>query len=147
MSGTLTQAEADALLAMEKVADDSSPRNFPGGGESLQVGLRSPDGREEFILDIYRGRIDLAKVTYQNRARVTTVLARLDLGGPPHTNPDGTLVKTPHLHLYREGYADKWAFDVPDDFLDLDDARVTLYDFLGYCNVTDPPTFQDRLMA
>lgn len=143
---TLTQPEADALLAMEKVATDDSPHDFPGAGDSLLVELRSPDGREEFILDIYRGRINLAKVTYQNRARVTTILARLDLGGPPHTNPDGMVVPSPHLHLYREGYADKWAVAVPSSFGNVADARAALTGFLGYCNVTRPPNFQDRLM-
>lgn len=45
--------------------------------------------RENFLLDIRRGKIDLLKATNQNRARQTIVLVRLDLGGAPHRNPDG----------------------------------------------------------
>ena len=65
----LTQAEADALIAMEKHLEDSSPHNYPGLGGSICVPLISPDKRENFLLDISRGRIDLLKGKYQNRAR------------------------------------------------------------------------------
>jgi hypothetical protein len=34
---------------------------------------------------------------------------RLDLDGPPHRNPDDEEIPWPHLHVYREGYGDKWA--------------------------------------
>ena len=76
----------------------------------------------------------------QNRARHVVVLVRLDLGGPPHRNPDDEEIGTPHLHVYRAGYGDKWAFPVPPDrFRDLTDVPKTLEDFLRYRNVTQPP--------
>ena len=73
------------------------------------------DGREEFLLDIRRARIDLAKGTYQNRGREVVILARLDFGGAPHRNPDGEEIGSPHIHLYREGFGDKWAFPIPSE--------------------------------
>ena len=99
----LSQAEADALLAMEKVVADSEAHEFPGIARGVTIPLLSKDKRVEFFLDISRGRIDLGKVTYQNRGRRIVILARLDIAGPPHTNPDGERVECPHLHLYREG--------------------------------------------
>ncbi|KJU85379.1 prophage protein [Candidatus Magnetobacterium bavaricum] len=38
------------------------------------------------------------------------ILLRLCFGGHPHRNPDDTEISSPHLHRYREGYADKWAY-------------------------------------
>lgn len=136
----LTQADADALIAMEKHRVTDTRHAFPIHGESLTVPLQSPDKREHFLLDLSRARIDLKKVKMQNRGRQVVVLVRLDLGGAPHRNPDGTEVPAPHLHIYREGYGDKWAIAVPADrFRDTGDLWVTLEDFWQFCNVTQPP--------
>ncbi len=143
----LTQMEANALLALEKVAIDETPYDFPGAGGALRIPLRSRDRREEFLLDVRRGRIDVAKVTFQSRARVIVVLARLDLGTHPHTNPDLTTIGSPHLHIYREGYADKWATEVPDGvFSDLSDPWVALQDFMTFCTIVESPLIRNRLM-
>lgn len=143
----LTQAEADALFALEKVALDETTYDFPGAGDAVRVPLQSRDRREDFLLDVRRGRIDVSKATIQNRARVIVVLARLDLGTHPHTNPDLTVIGSPHLHIYREGYADKWATEVPRDvFSDLGDPWAALQDFMTFCNIVDRPTFRNRLM-
>lgn len=142
----LEQAVADVLIAMEKHHDGSSQYDFPTGGMALTVPLQSADRREQFVLDVSRGRIDLVKVKMQNRARQVVVLLRLDLAGPPHRNPDDTEVPTPHLHIYREGFGDKWAIPVPvADFSNLGDVRATLDDFMRYCNITQPPNFRPGL--
>jgi hypothetical protein len=136
----LTQAEAKALIAMEKHRVTNDRHEFPLRGESLTVPLQSPDKREHFLIDLSRGRIDLLKVKMQNRGRQVVVLVRLDLGGAPHRNPDDTEVPSPHLHVYREGYGDKWAFPVPkESFRNTSDLWATLEDFLRFCNVTQPP--------
>jgi hypothetical protein len=136
MEVILSQAEADKLITMEKQRVNEERWSYPMHG-SISIPLASLDRRENFLLDIERGRIDLLKGKYQNRARQTAVLVRLDFGGPPHRNPDGTEIGCPHLHLYREGYGDKWAVMVPEgSFSDPADLRVTLDDFMRYCNVT-----------
>ena len=60
----LTQAEADALLAMEKHRVDDQAWNYGGIGGSVAIPLISADRREQFLLDICRGRINLQKGTY-----------------------------------------------------------------------------------
>ena len=126
----LTQAEADALMTLKKCRIDKTEWDNPGLGGRITLPLISTDRHEPFLLDLRRGRIDLAKGTYQDRGRQVVVLARLDFGGAPHRNPDGEEIASPHLHLYREGYGDKWAFPVPSDrFANLDDPRLTLEDF------------------
>jgi len=142
----LTQIEADALIALPKVKVDNNTYDYPGTGGSLIVSLTSQDKRESFLLDISRGRIELRKGKYQMRGHQIIVLARLDFGGPPHRNPDGVDIPCPHLHLYREGFGDKWAVPVPADrFPNLGDLWQTLVDFMGYCNVVDPPDIQRGL--
>jgi hypothetical protein len=143
---TLTQSEADALLAMKKHRVDDTAYQFSMPGETLQVPLISANKREPFFLDINRGRLKLNKVTYQNRARTVVVLARLDIDGPPHVNPDGQEISCPHLHTYREGFGDKWAGPVPASvFPKLDDLWGTLDDFMAYCQVAVPPIIERGL--
>lgn len=95
-----------------------------------------------------RGRIDLLKVTQQNRARVVVVLIRLDLGGSTHRNPDGQEIPCSHLHIYREGFGDKWAIPVPvQQFRNIPDLWQTLEDFMVYCNITRPPNINKVLFV
>ncbi len=147
MSGSdLTQAEADALIAMEKHCIENQTYEYPGLGGSIWVPLVSPDKRENFLLDISRGRIDLRKGTYQNRARQIFILVRLDFGGAPHRNPDGEEVPSPHFHIFREGFGDKWASAVPNDvFPNVSNLWQTLMDFMRYCHITKPPDIRPGL--
>ena len=82
----LTQTEADALLALVKHRVDTTAWDYPSPGEKVSIPLVSVDRRESFLLDLSRGRINLAKGTYQSRGRQVVILARLDFGGPPHRN-------------------------------------------------------------
>ena len=144
----ITQAEADRLFGLEKRKLDSTIWKYPGAGEQVAIPLVSTDQRESFFLDLSRGRINLAKGTFQNRARQVVILARLDFGSKPHRNPDGQKIGSPHLHRYREGYGDKWAFRVPSDlFPNPDRPWRTLKDFMRFCNIINPPIFQRGLFA
>lgn len=145
MSLILTQYEADILLAIEKHDFDGQRFFFPSLGGSIRMPLYSADKREEFNLDVTRGRITLEKTTYQSRARKAVVLARLDLSGPPHRNPDGIEISCPHLHLYRQGFGDKWAVPMPDIFVDLNDPVDMLSAFMDYCAIVTKPTIDKEL--
>ena len=75
------------------------------------------------------------------------MLARLDYGGPPHRNPDGAEIGSTHLHLYREGYGDRWAYEPPQGaFIDLGDRWRTFQDFLRFCSVVGPVAEQHELI-
>lgn len=68
------------------------------------------------------------------------VLVRLDFGGGLHRNPDDTEVPSPHLHIYREDFGDKWAVPAPkNEFGDTGNLRQTLDDFMRFCKITQPP--------
>lgn len=79
------------------------------------------------------------------------VLARLDFASP-HRNPDDTTVGIPHLHIYLEGYGDKFAYEVPPGMLkNPDDPRQVLLDFLETYHIerngiVDLPPADDELL-
>lgn len=136
------QEEADQLIKLEKKRKDDSEWALDVG-KQVKIPLTSIDGRVDFWLDIARSQIKLTKATFQNRARQVVVLMRLDLDGPPHRNPDGVEIPCPHLHIYREGYGDKWAWPAPmDRYPNPSDMMASLDAFMRDCNVTEPPIFQ-----
>jgi len=145
VSTTPTQSEADALLAMEKLAADQVVYVFPYTGGKIVVPLESRDKRESFLMSVNRKRIVLT-TSYQTRARGEVVLARLDFAAP-HRNPDGEEIGVPHLHLYREGAADQWAIAVPEGILsDETDGWQVLQDFMRFCNVVEKPNIVQELL-
>ena len=142
----LTQTEANILIAMEKeFVKPVTISILPGADQTHE--LVGNDKRERFLLDLWRGTLRLSKVKYQTRGRKIIVLVRLDIDSAPHTNPDGTKINGTHIHLYREGYEDKWAFPVdPAEFGNPSDIQRTLEDFFRYCNIKNPPPFQGGLL-
>ncbi|MEW6503902.1 MAG: hypothetical protein AB1457_08070 [Chloroflexota bacterium] len=137
----LTQREADILIKMEKLFSNSKTVLRLGNlriDESHE--LKSYDGKEKFHLDIWRGSIQVCKYNLNNRARNIYVLARIDVGGSPHKNPDGIIVPCPHIHIYKEGYDDKWAYPWSDYTNTYDtDIVYVLTDFAKFCNIILPP--------
>jgi hypothetical protein len=139
----ITQAEADALIAMEKQCVDDTKWVFPSPGDRLAIPLTWLDKRENFMLDITRAQLKLTKATYQNRARQAIILMRLDLDGPPHRNPDGEEVTCPHLHICREGFGDKWAVPAPPNVYPNTTDLLSMFEaFMKHRNITAPPDIQ-----
>jgi hypothetical protein len=144
----IPQSEADALIGMEKRFVDDSDWTFPASGQRVALPLTSVDRRENFMLDVTRGQIKLTKATFQNRARQAIILLRLDLEGAPHRNPDGEEIPCPHLHVYREGFGDKWAILAPADrYPRALDLFSTCEAFLRHCNITGPSNMQKGLFS
>ena len=144
----ITQTEADALIALEKMRTDDKEWLFPNPGERLAIPLTSTDKREAFILTLTRVQIKLTKASYQNLARKSIILMRLDLDGAPHRNPDGVEIPCPHLHIYREGFGDKWAMPAPvGRYRNTQDLYLTLWEFMDHCNVLQPPQIERGLFS
>jgi len=128
----LTQQEAEKLIAMKKL--------FLGNGtitlnESFNqtIPLISENKQEHFLLDLRQGRIDLKKLIYQNRYDEVIQLVRFESKGV-HENPDGEIIRGAHIHIYKEGYGDKFAFPVKD-FEDVEDVLKALTKFCEFCNI------------
>lgn len=155
----LTQSEADVLFALPKKPKTSNSLAFPHAGGKLLSEFISLDGREVFLFNINRGSIDIAKCTYQKRARQVEILRRLDIAGSPHTNPEvetvpldflapysGVEIPCPHLHIYVEGFAAKWAIPAPAELSNTEnDLYALMASFLRYCNVLEMPNIERGL--
>lgn len=141
----LTQTEADILIAMRKSFVKPVTVSLPPGSDQTHE-LVGENSREQFLLDLWRGTIRLSKLKFQNRGRKVIVLARLDINGSPHTNPDGIKIDGAHLHVYREGYEDRWAYPInSNEFKNPNSIQQSFEDFCRYCNIAPPP-YQDGLL-
>ena len=149
----LSQAEADYLLSLAKEFTESDPLIFPNTQPlNYNRPLRSVDRREEFVLTVERGNRNRARLKYQTRGRSVIVLARIEFNGRAHRNPPDSPYRPdermdcPHIHIYREGFDDRIAYDVADiPQLVLRDPGNGLYcleDFLRFCNVQNWPQIQ-----
>mgnify|MGYP000935963742 FL=1 len=74
----LTQAEANALIAMRKRFVAPRPISLPPGIDETHE-LIGEDKREHFLLDLWRGTMRLSKYKMQTRGRIIVVLVRLDI--------------------------------------------------------------------
>ncbi len=146
----ITQLEADTLIKIEKNVLSDKFFIFPNSLESGKehIPLISIDEKEEFILTIARKQLILEKQNHLLRVRKAIVLLRLDINSSPHRNPDDQEVSGTHLHIYKEGFSDKWAVEVPlDKFSNLHDMYQTCTDFMNYCNINKKPNFQKDLFV
>lgn len=135
----LTQEDANILLEiLKEIKDTQDGFILPSGNECKKIEAVSYDQRHSFIVDVNRkGKINSLKFTLQNRYAGNVILLRLDIGGPPHRNPDGKTICGNHIHIYREGYDTRFAEAIPKEFVNPSNMLSTLYDFLVYCKVTN----------
>lgn len=137
-SGRSQPVHANAEAFRSPSCDD---HNSTGADDTYE--LADTNDREKFLLDVWRGMLRLTKLKFQNRVRIAIVLIRLDVDGAPHTNPDGAQLLGTHLHLFKEGYDDKWAYPVDSSaFTLLSDSGKTFHDFCSYCRIESPPAVQ-----
>jgi len=142
MDSDISQSFADFLIKLRKVPVADNDYRFPNSQyNKLNIPLKSEDGRHNFVLDINRNKINLSKVNYQTRTRTNIILVRLDLNGAPHRNPDGIEISGNHIHIYKEGFNDKYAEELPEEFQNIkcNDIKQFLKTFMQYCNIIGIP--------
>jgi len=146
-SKLLTQETVDRLLKINKKCVEPEIKLPPQGKES-SYDVVSEDGREQFLLDVNRvGVIKLSRCTMQERYAVSEQLIRLDLDeSKPHRNPDGIVICGAHIHIYKAGYNDAWAYllaELPEfKFSDTQDITQTFIEFCSFCNIDIPDVIQ-----
>lgn len=159
----LTDAEANRLFRVAKISNSEEEHTLAEPRFSL--GLQSIDCRDKFLFDFSRSSIVL-KYKLQLRADRLFPLIRLDMGGSFHDNPHQEIecveddpfrnvhancigkhfeIGEPHIHYYREGFEDSWAYPVPSSFKDLNDTFQTYLDFMELCNVIKRPSVRRSL--
>ena len=138
----LTQVQADNLIQMSKHSKDKKIR-LPKVNENVKIELVDSSGSYSFDFDIdRRGKIEL-KSKFQNRYETSKVLVRLDINGPEHINPDGTKVGRNHIHIYKEEYADRWAYDTDKIEFGVYNSFQEYFDkFCEFCHIKVPSNIQ-----
>ena len=145
MSIELSQEEADILFNIKKLYTGKElPVQFPGCGGKKSLNFQSENGREFFTLTIFKGSVDMYKVSMTHIGRKTIVLARLDLN-QTHRNPDGECIRGNHLHIYRADYGDKFAVPIPPFFENCKKTLDFLDKFMDYCHIIKKPEIQEDL--
>ncbi len=146
----LDQKLADHFIKLKKIKAEDSIYDLRSNKLLIPlIGQSSP--QEEFILDIHKSSIRIEKHTFQNRVRKSIGLIRIDFGPVAHTNPDGQIVKGPHIHIYKEGYDLKWAYLLPyvgpfGSFKDSGSLFSNLEQVYKICNIVEPPQIQGVLL-
>ncbi len=157
---SLVQAEADDLFRMVKQPRSAANLHveITASIDRREIELVSIDGRELFILDIGRTGVVEFKYKLQKRARRNIVLRRLDWIGSPHTNPEvdnlpsgindamnGVEVACPHIHIYIEGWGDKWAVPAHVEIGNEIEIISASNAFINYLNINNTTFFRGGL--
>lgn len=137
----MTVEEAQGLIQVLKRIMNTGSYMLPQQGTSGRIDLRSVfSDKDKFPVIINRtSRIRKEKYTLLLLYGKDQGLLRIDVGGPNHVNPDGTIVPCPHIHMQQRdtGHWDSWANDLPAVFGDSSDILETVKDFLMYCNANN----------
>ncbi len=91
--------------------------NFPRQNEFITLNAQGSQTQNNYLIDINKKQATLERVTFQGRHRVNIILLRMDIGTKPHTNPDKTLISGNHIHIYKDGYHDTFAYELNDPVL------------------------------
>jgi len=140
---SITQSDFNSIINEEKVFSDLiNPLTLSPVPINWSREIKAVNSKNTFYLDFYRGSFELTRYTYNKRYRQSIILIRYDSGGR-HTNPDGASFDGPHVHLFREGYNDKYAFPISE--LNIDDENTideVLNKLLQFCNITKRPAIE-----
>lgn len=121
--------------------------NFPLPGKKLEFEAVGENKRDMFVVSIFRGKIQSAKVNIGARIKVNGVML-LELHLNPtnvHQNPDGRKITGSHWHIYiyTEEYGRSMAYEAED--IKSDNFVENTLAFLKRFNVVKMPTISYQL--
>jgi hypothetical protein len=125
------------------------------GGKAEKV-LRVAEGKTKLTLCIARGTRCKSKLTIQLMDSRRTPLLRLETGQgvSAHKNPEagpeipyqGKTIIGSHIHVYREGFRDQFAYALADypafEFSESPETAAMLEQFCRFCCIQGPPPIQ-----
>lgn len=122
----MTQEDAEFFINILKELLSNNVQIPEGGKRTDYEAVDVYNNRNKFDIYIRRGNINPDKCTYLILERDTkTCLLRLDVVDETssHRNPDGKIIKGPHLHTYKEGYESSYAIEF----------NINNPNLVGYC--------------
>ncbi|HBY69669.1 MAG TPA: hypothetical protein DEG69_19165 [Flavobacteriaceae bacterium] len=140
---SITQSDFDIFIKEEKVFSDLiKPLTLSPAPINWTREIKAINSKNIYLLDFYRGSFELSRYTYNKRFRQSIILIRYDSGGR-HTNPDGVSFDGPHVHIYKEGFNDKFAYPISELSINNNfSMEEVLNKLLQFCNVTKRPSIE-----
>lgn len=137
----LTQSKADELIVKAKEAARTEVLTWLHDERQEELFLAVEDASLQFLLSLKRNPFE---IRLQLRTKDRHIpLARID-NAAQHSNPDGTIIRGPHIHWHREGFGMAWAEAI--DWYRLDQPLDTLVRFLDLVHARFPRGFQEALL-
>ena len=138
----LKQEEFEKLLKLPKTFSTVEKLEISNAPSNWTRKVISTESKDEFLIDFYRGSYDLTRFTINKRYKTNIILLRFDSGGM-HKNPDGKIIKGAHIHIYKEGFDDKFAYPITD--FGITENNFTIKEIfiilLKFCNFVEIPNF------
>ena len=132
----LTQALAEKYRNSPKRLKNVDKLNLSAEFKIMGEELISDEFGDIFKLDLGKNKIELKVLNCNTRANDCFVLARLDVNDREHKNPDGTKVGETHLHIYKEGFNDRFAYDPKEHgFSNFDNVSALILQFADFCKI------------
>lgn len=119
-------------------------------GYKFKEELNSNDGKNTYNLYLSYGKINIEKISINTvHKQSNKVIVRLDLGNQRHINPDGTIITSDHIHIYKDGYDEKFAYTLDSNefkslFPDRKDRTALLKAYLEFIKVMSIPKITER---
>ncbi|TDP82876.1 hypothetical protein EV672_10563 [Aquabacterium commune] len=137
----LTQQRADQLIKLAKEALARECVTWQENQRQEEMVIAVEDRGMQFLFSMKRNPHE---ITAQLRTRDRHIpLARID-NAAQHVNPDGNVLRGPHLHWYREGEGLAWAEAI--DWYDVARPMDTLVKFLDLIGTRFPAGLQEALL-
>lgn len=143
-----TQDEISRLITMLKqIKSQTRVIRLPSLGEQSNISLESIEKPiEPFRITINRKQRISGNYSFLEIHGNSGILLRLDIIGPPHSNPDGTEIPCPHIHIARDDYDDSWAYAFNPSYVDNFDNLISqLYEFMRHCNIINIDNFNMQI--
>lgn len=138
---SVTQAKADALISLVKEAARRDVFTWEHNTQQEELVLAVEDRNIGFLLTCKRNPFEI-KAQLRTKDRHMP-LVRLD-NSVQHVNPDGNILRGPHLHWFKEGYGLAWA--EPATWYQGDKPMVTILHFLELVQTKFPNGIQEALL-
>lgn len=137
----LPQDKADELIHLAKEAVRNDAFTWLHNQQQVEHVIAVGDRDLQFLLSLKRNPFEI-KAQLRTRDR-NIPLVRID-NAAQHINPDGSILRGPHIHWYKEGFGAAWA--EPIDWYELEQPMKTIFHFLGVISTRFPNGFQEALL-
>lgn len=131
----MTDDAFDSLMLLQKSFLHPKSVKLPHDKQKKVFHVSSVGTKDTFLLDCHRQGTYEMKLMNQMRYGKDFPMVRLEINAPPHMNPDSYVTSRNHIHIYKEGYGMKWAYELSDKFPASMNMLNLFVIFCEYCGI------------